>query len=114
MPTIDTFVADNLIAGDFPIVTKPVTVLSGQNLVRGSVVGVVTASGKVILSLSGAADGSQTPYAVLAADVDASTGDKPGIVYLTGEFEGDELTLGTGHTLASIEAGLEAKNIYLR
>ena len=49
---------DKLFGGPAPIVERKITVLSGQNLTRGAVLGKITASGKYILSLSAAVDGS--------------------------------------------------------
>ena len=57
-----------------------VTVASGQNLAAGTVVGVITASGKVTQLAPGASDGSQNAAGVLLNAVDASTGDKPGVI----------------------------------
>lgn len=55
-----------------------VTVISGQNLVIGTVVGKITASGKLTILAPGAADGSQVAYGVMVAPVDASAADKKG------------------------------------
>lgn len=107
------FAPDLLVAGDHPIRTIPVTVLSGQNLVRGAVIGLITASQKVNLSLSAAADGSQTPFAILVDDVNASGGDKQGVAYIAGDFNSRELVLGAGHTIASIRNALAARSIYI-
>lgn len=112
--TTETYTPDNLLAGDFPVVTEEVTVITGQNLTRGTVLGKITVSGKVNLSLAAADDGSEAVYAVLAEDVDATSADQVGTAYLTGEFLTSELTFGTGHTAASARAALRAHNIYLR
>ena len=74
----ETYVPDQLIAGNAKLVSAPVTFVSGQVLARGSVVGVITASGKYALSLSASSDGSQTPVAIVADAVDASAGDVTG------------------------------------
>ena len=103
----DTFVGDRLIAGDFPRVTAQITVASSAALVRGTVLGQITASGKYIKSLSAAVDGSQTPAAVLANDADASGGDVLAGVYLSGEFNGAAMTFGAGHT-ATTQATVNA------
>jgi hypothetical protein len=79
-----------------------VTIVSGQNLAAGAVVGQITTGGKYMLSASAAADGSQTPVGVLAAAVNASAGDQPGYVYFTGDFNAAECVFGAGHTAASI------------
>ena len=77
-------------------------------------VSVAAGSGKLVLSLSAAKDGSNVPYAIAAATVDASAADKGISVYLSGEFNEDALTLGTGHTVASIRDGFRDKGIHLK
>ena len=104
----------NLIAGEYPRIERIITIASGSALTKGSVLGRVTASGKFSLSASDASDGSETPDAILAEDVDASAEDKQAIVYFSGEFNENALTLGTGHTVESIRAGLRSKSIFLR
>jgi len=104
---------DRLIAGDFPIVTAKVTIDTG-NLARGSVLGRITATGKYVLSAAAAGDGSEVPRAILAEAVDATAADKEAIVYLSGEFNEDRVTLGAGHTLASIRDGLRDLDIHLK
>ncbi len=76
--------------------------------------GKVTASGKYRLSLSGSVDGSETPVAILAEDTDASAADKEGLIYEAGVFNERKLTIGTGHTLASIRDGLRDLGIHLK
>lgn len=112
--TSETTTRDNLIAGDFPLVTDAETLITGQNLTRGAVLGRITASGKLNLSLSAAVDGSEVPYAILAEDKDATAGDQPVTVYKTGEFSEGALTIGTGHTAASIKDGLRDRGIFLK
>lgn len=109
-----TFTPDRLIAGDHPIVTDTLTLVSGQNLVRGALLGKITSGGKLTLSLSASSDGSQTPYAILADDCDASGGDKLCGVYLTGEFDPTAMTFGTAHTAASTKDGLRTLGIFLK
>ena len=101
---------DALVAGNHHLlVGRVVTIASGQNLKRGSVIG--AAAGEYKLSASAATDGSQTPDLVLAEDCDATTGDKTALAYERGDFNANALTLGTGHTVASIREGLRAKGI---
>ena len=64
-----SYAALALVITDHPVVTRPVTVASGNNLKRGALVGKITASKKVVLSLSAASDGSEKPYGVLMEDV---------------------------------------------
>jgi hypothetical protein len=54
-----------------------VTVLSGQDLGMGAVVGIVTATGKAKALAPAAADGSQIAAGIMVADCDATTGDNP-------------------------------------
>lgn len=62
-----------------------VTVLSGQNLVAGAVVGIVTASGKIVAyDNAGTDDGRRTAAGILFAPVNASGGDLPGRVLRRG------------------------------
>lgn len=101
------------ILADGKYTTRKVTILSGQNLVAGSGIGKITASGKYILSLSAAVDGSQTTDMFTTQDVDATGGDKEAIVYETGTLVGSALTLGAGHTIASIREGLRVKGLVI-
>lgn len=113
--THDTRADDALLAGSNQLpVTRTVTLITGQNLPRGAVLGRITASGKYNLSLSAAGDGSQTPVAILVEDTDATAVDKLCGIYEAGEFNGAALTLGTAHTLASIQAGLRDLNIHIK
>lgn len=59
---------------------EKITVVSGQNLEAGTVVGKITASGKYRILQPGGGDGSQTAAGVLYAAVDASGGDKAGVI----------------------------------
>jgi hypothetical protein len=111
----DAFIPDQLIGGDLKIVTKaPVTFLTGQIYQRGQVLGIVTATGKYTLALSASADGSQTPVAIAVDQVDATSADALGGVYVMGEFNANAVLLGTGITLAAATAALAAQNIYLK
>lgn len=112
--TPDAYNPDRLISGDTDdLVSRKVTLLSGQVLVRGTVVGQITSGGKYIKSLSAAVDGSQTPDGIVAQDADATSGDVEMLVFFGGRFNAHALTLGTAHTIASIREGLRAKGIVL-
>lgn len=104
---------DNLISGAFPLVTKKVTILSGQNVVRGTLMGKIDLSGKYVKSLSASSDGSQNPNAILVRDVDASLADKSGEVYLSGQFNKEKITFGTAHTADSTCDALRNLSIFL-
>lgn len=100
-----------LLARSDGVTTRKVTILAGRVLDAGAVLGKITTGGKYILSLSAASDGSQAPDMVLAQDVDASSEDVEAIAYETATVVASALTIGTGHTLASIREGLRVKGI---
>ena len=83
-----------LFAGDFPVVTRNITVKAGQKLSYGSVMGRVTADGKYVLCSKGAGDGSQDPQGILTENIDATDGDKTAVIYLSGQFNGNYMTAG--------------------
>lgn len=114
-PFIQTFDqhVDNLIYGSEPIITEAAVVAAGEEFSRGAVLGRVTEGGALKLSLSGASDGSQTPYAIAADDVDSGDATARTIVYVKGHFNSRALSLGTGHAVASITAGLRTLGIFL-
>jgi hypothetical protein len=105
---------DKLVSGNHELlIGRKIIVISGQNLSRGAVVGKITASGKYTLSLSASSDGSQTPDLILAEDANATSADVSALAYARGDFTIQALTIGTGHTAASILEGLRAKGINL-
>ena len=75
------------------------TVLSGQNLVAGAVVGKVTASGKyVAFDNAGTDDGRRVAAGVLVSAVDASSADATGLVMVRGPaiINKNDLTWASG------------------
>jgi hypothetical protein len=109
--TTETFTPDRLLLGGH-VISRKITIDTGV-LVRGTVIGKITSGGKYIKSLSAAADGSQTPDAILAEDVDATSADVEAMAYFTGDFDALAITLGTAHTVASVTEGLRVKGIHL-
>jgi hypothetical protein len=91
--------------------TKKVTLAAGAVYLIGSVLGVVTATNKAVLSAAAAADGSQEPKFVLSYTVDATAADTDAMAVETGDLIGSVLVLGAGHTLDSIRKGLRDKGI---
>ena len=111
----------SLFAGAWPVRHRPVTVASGANaagtvLARGTLLGRVTATDKYIPCVKTAADGSQNPAAVLAADLDASAADAVGPAYDAGEFAAEKLILDASWSIATLQAALRqaASRIYAR
>lgn len=109
----EVYTYDNLMASD-DYETVSGTLISGQNLKRGSLLGKITASGKYTLSISTASDGSQNPDAILVKDTDASGGDATCEVYVGGEFNTNAMTFGSGITAAASFDGLRQKGIVLK
>lgn len=109
-----TYTHDNLIAGTAVNMVTESIVLDTGDLTRGALLGKITATGKYVLSLSAATDGSEVPVAVLAEDADATAADVTTVAYLTGEFNTAAMTFGTGHTAASVKDGLRDLGIFLK
>lgn len=106
---------DDLIAsGVFPIITDTITIKSGSNLLRGTVLGIITATGKAIKVDSTAGDGSAVAYAILCQDTDATSADVVAPVYLTGEFNGDALIFGGTDTKATHKNALRKIGIFIK
>jgi len=74
---------------------------------------IAAGSGKYILSLAAAIDGSQVPDAVLMEDCDASAAEKITQAHFRGDFNVTAITFGTGHTAASVREVLRGKGINL-
>jgi hypothetical protein len=117
MSTLETYTHDNLIAGDAKITTGRATLLSGENLTRGALLGKITSSGanegKLKQCDSSNSDGSQTPYAILVEDTDASSGDTVVDVYMTGTFNGANVGVVTGDDIADFKDTLRDLGIII-
>lgn len=112
--TSATYTPDRLVAQNAHLlIDESITLVSGQNLARGALLGKITSGGKYTLSLSGASDGSQTPVAILAEATDASGGDKVTVAYFRGDFDASAVTFGASHTAASTKVALRALGIQL-
>lgn len=89
--------------------TRRVTVLSGETLTRGMLVaydGVATA--KVVQYADG-----DTPYTVIAEDVDASGGDVVALAYRDADLKASEVDFNDGTDTAALRDILDTKNIFL-
>ncbi len=111
--SLGTSISDNLIAGDYPIVTEGIIIATGQNLTRGAVLGREEVSGKYLLSESSATDGSENPVAILAASIDSTNGETESVCYLSGQFNYQALVFGAGLTSESEKHNLRLLNIYI-
>ena len=89
-----SFTPEQRFAGDSDIITKPMTIAkvsAGAVIPARTVLGRVTASGKLIPAVVGASDGSAAGVAILAEAVDTTVADVIAPVYLAGEFNMDAL-----------------------
>jgi hypothetical protein len=113
--TSSAYAPDRLIGQNAGLLyAESVVVASGAGvLLRGAVLGKITSSGKYVLSLSTASNGSQNPAAVLVDDVDATSADAPALAYTRGDFNGSALILGAAHTIASVREALKDIGIFI-
>lgn len=111
-----TFIPDQLVSGNLQVVTDTATILTGSTATykRGTILGVITASGKYTKSVATATDGSQMPSAILVDDVDATTADKFSGVYLMGEFNQNRIIFDASWTVVTLKAALRPLAIFLR
>ncbi|EFK1517675.1 MULTISPECIES: head decoration protein [Enterobacteriaceae] len=107
------FVPDQLVAGTLQLVTDS-GIITGGAFKRGTVLGLVSASGKYTQCVKTAEDGSQAPVAILVDDVDASSSDQTGGLYLMGEFNQNRVTIDASWTIAEMKAALRLLAIFLK
>lgn len=107
------FIPDQLIAGTLQLVTDT-GIITGGAYKRGTVLGVITASGKYTQSVKTATDGSETPVAILVDNVDASTSDQNGGLYLMGEFNQNRIIFDNSWTVPALKAALRPLAIFLK
>ena len=83
-----------------------ITILSGEVLVAGAVLGIVTASGKFAEYDNAAADGLETAAGILLDAVDATAGDTAAVALVRDfEFHAGEVTWKSGASQGDIDAG---------
>lgn len=88
------------------------TILTGQTLLAGSVLGVVTESGKLQLVDSTAEDGSEDPKYILLEDVDASDADVTGKRPMAaGSVVADKLIFGGTDTISTHHIALKETGV---
>lgn len=134
--------SENLVAGDFKTVRKNILLLGGQGeLPRGALLGRINKvpeqgdeetsrtseetealklkTGKFVLSLPEAKDGSEIPVGILAENQDTQGGDIPSVAFMSGEFLKEGIYTGgpddTKHDLSSwdVESALHERSIFL-
>jgi hypothetical protein len=107
------FVPDQLVAGPLQLVTDIGTITGGA-FKRGTVLGVITTSGKYTLCIQTASDGSEKPAAILIDDVDAESVDQSGGIYLMGEFNQNRVIIDESWTLPAMKGALRPMAIFLK
>lgn len=108
-----------LTEGNGEISRAVATLITGQNLVAGTVLGVITASGKLTRCAHAAADGSQNAAGILFGDTNATAADVTGVVYTArlSEVRSAQILFSAGASGGNIltqTAALLALNIVLR
>lgn len=113
---LGTYVPDNLIAGTHVTqVIKGITVKKGTGaLMRGTVMGEISASGLCVPVDKSKSDGSQNPYCVLTDNiVIEQSEDVITTGYFTGVFNQRALKFGASDTYADHMDGLRKVGIHL-
>jgi len=111
--TKTTYTPSSLFVYGFPVEYGEGTILSGEGVVvAGTVLGKVTASGKLIACVDDAVDGSQIPIAVSTATVDATSADASVVIAKTGKFKSQFLIFGGSTVVADVIDLMEARNMY--
>lgn len=113
MVSESNFDPNGLVVNGPPIFGEAVTIVSGQTLLAGDLLGQITSGGKYKKSLTASNDGSEVPSAILAEDCDASGGDKTAWVYYCGGFAEDKIRYGSAHTAATTRKALAQKGIFI-
>jgi len=111
-----TLTQDNLIAGNMPRVTEKQTVLSGAGALKaGAVLAKDSANGNKLVPVDSASPtpSVQSPFAVLAFDVDASASDAEAMVWLSGHLNELALTFGGADTADDHRAALRGLGIFI-
>lgn len=106
---------DGLLAGGEIITDDNATLTSGSSVVRGQALGQVTSGGKWKTFDSNNSDGTQLTPAVALETVDASAGDKPIAIMLSGEVNGLLMTFtGSGDTYLTLKPLFRKFAIYIK
>ncbi len=111
---------DNLIAGNtIPTHTATGTIASGQGkLTRGTVLALSTGTsgtGKlVILGTTAGSNETLTAYGILCDEVDATSADAVGEIYVTGQFNTEQLIVKESYSMTTADVqALRDGGIYI-
>ncbi len=95
----ETYSHDPIVLGG-PVITQTGTLIDGQDLAKYTVLGRITASGKLTKADQDASDGSQIPVGILIHDLHADGADAACQYYTGGKFNSDLLVWDAGFTTA--------------
>lgn len=112
--THSVFNPDQLISGPLQVVTDTGIIAKAGILKRGTILGMVTASGEYVISKKDATDGSEKPGAILVDDVDTTEGSVAGGLYLMGEFNQNRIIYDATWTAAELKSAMRQFSIFLR
>lgn len=93
---------------------ETITVPANTTVARGTLLGKITSTGKYIVSLLAASDGSEVGAAIAQTDVENDTAgalDYKVVVYKAGSFNSTGVTFGTGQTVANTKDDLHLVSI---
>ena len=121
MANVDAIFHDPLLLPPGRVEFMVYTILAGQNLKAGSVLGRITASGKLKLCASAAGDGSEVPMAVLGEAISTYEADgttpkdmKMSVIVQANQLNETALIFGAGHTIATTRENLRGNGILTR
>ena len=90
--TLSSNTPDEILASGDGIVTLGVTVKSGENLVKGTVVARDSVSGKYVAYAPAGSYSSDVAVGILSEKIDASLADQQAVIYIAGVFVVGKLT----------------------
>jgi len=97
MSTVATIEFDELIAADLEIISEQLEVKTGLNLLKGTVVAILTATGKIEGYTAAGAGGQEILFGILLEDVDTTSVIKSAAILKHGAVNEDKLIfIGTG------------------
>lgn len=103
---------DELLAGpEIPVLTKNIKLKSGMRYKRGMLLSSIIGADGIAETGEQTTKGKTAEY-VLMRDVDATTADAVGTVYVSGRFNREKMILAPGDTVEAHEAELRLRNIH--
>ena len=97
--TIGSTTRDGLIAGNYPLAAKEITITGPAEFKRGDVIGAITAGGYALAD-SNATDGSQNAIGIITDNITVENGvNIVSTMYVKGEFNQRQLRFGGTDTV---------------